>query len=118
MSVQNINEYLKEVCGITASNQFPKTRSNRLVIKKSLIGCETTEVSLPIYDSITFYFSKLVFHNFFSHKQKSKSELTILLPGKNEKAKLQEVHKYIICSTSNHTPPVIIKCKWFQINIL
>jgi hypothetical protein len=46
------------------------------VIKKRLIGRETTEVSLPIPESITF----------FSHKQKFVSELTILLPGKNEKA--------------------------------
>lgn len=78
MSIQNINEYLKEGCGIIASKQPPKTGFNRLVIKKSVIGSETTEVSLPHHESIIF----------FSHKQKSKSELTILLPDKNGKSKM------------------------------
>jgi len=78
MSIQNINEYLKEGSGIIAFKQLPITGFNRLVIKKSLIGRETTEVSLPIHESFTF----------FSHKQKSKSELTILLPGKNGKSKM------------------------------
>jgi hypothetical protein len=77
MSIQNINEYLKEGCGIIASKQLPETGFNPLVIKKSLIDRETKEVSLPIHEFITF----------FSHKQKSKSELKILLPGKSEKVK-------------------------------
>jgi hypothetical protein len=38
MSIQNINEYLKEGYGIIASKQPPKTGFNRLVIKKSVIG--------------------------------------------------------------------------------
>jgi hypothetical protein len=36
MSIQNINEYLKEGCGIIASKQLPITGFNRLVIKKSV----------------------------------------------------------------------------------
>jgi hypothetical protein len=53
---------LKEGCGIIASKQPPKSGFIRLVIKKVLLS----------------------FVTFFSHKQKSKSELTILLPGINE----------------------------------
>jgi hypothetical protein len=59
MSIQNINEYLKEGCGIIASKQLPKTGFNRLVIKKSVIGSETTEVSLPLHESITFLFLRI-----------------------------------------------------------
>jgi len=62
MSIQNKKEYLKEGCGIITSKQPPKSGFIRLVIKKSVI--------------ILCYF--------FSHKQKSKYELTILLPGINE----------------------------------
>jgi len=65
MSLQNIIEYLKEGCGIIASKQLPKSGFIRLVIKKSVIGSES---------SITF----------FSLKQKS--ELIILLLEKMEKA--------------------------------
>jgi hypothetical protein len=78
MYIQSINEYLKEGCGIITSKQPQKTGFKKLVIKKSVIGSETTEVSLPHHESITF----------FSHKQKSNSELTILLPGKNGKSKM------------------------------
>jgi len=46
MSFQIIIEYLKEGCGIIASKQPPKSGFIRLVIKKSLIGRET---------SITFF---------------------------------------------------------------
>jgi integrase len=61
MSIQNINEYLKEGCGIIASKQLPKTGFNRLVIKKSVIGSETTEVSLPLHESITFHTARKTF---------------------------------------------------------
>jgi hypothetical protein len=61
MSIQNINEYLKEGCGIIASKQPPKTGFNRLVIKKSVIGSETTEVSLPLHESITFHTARKTF---------------------------------------------------------
>jgi hypothetical protein len=61
MSIQNINEYLKEGCGIIASIQPPKTGFNRLVIKKSVIGSETTEVSLPLHESITFHTARKTF---------------------------------------------------------
>jgi len=37
MSIQNINEYLKEGCGIIASKQLPETGFNPLVIKNSVI---------------------------------------------------------------------------------
>lgn len=40
MSIQNINENMKEGCGIFASKQSPKTGFNRLVIQKSVIGSE------------------------------------------------------------------------------
>lgn len=55
MSIQNINEYLKESCGIIGSKQKPKTGFNRLMIKKSVIGRETTEESLPLHESINFH---------------------------------------------------------------
>jgi integrase len=61
MSIQNINEYLKEACGIIASKQLPKTGFNRLVIKKSVIGSETTEESLPLHESITFHTARKTF---------------------------------------------------------
>ena len=61
MSIQNINEYLKEGCGIIASKQLPKTGFNRLVIKKSVIGSETTEVSLPLHETITFHTARKTF---------------------------------------------------------
>lgn len=61
MSIQNINEYLKEGCKIIASKQPPKTGFNRLVIKKSVIGSETTEESIPLYDSITFHTARKTF---------------------------------------------------------
>jgi len=61
MSIQNINEYLKEGCGIIASKQLPKTGFNRLVIKKSVIGSETTEVSIPLHESITFHTARKTF---------------------------------------------------------
>jgi integrase len=61
MSIQNINEYLKEGCGIIASKQLPKTGFNRLVIKKSVIGSETTEESLPLHESITFHTARKTF---------------------------------------------------------
>ena len=61
MSIQNINEYLKEGCKIIASKQNPKTGFNRLVIKKSVIGSETTEESIPLYDSITFHTARKTF---------------------------------------------------------
>jgi len=61
MSIQNINEYLKEGCGIIASKQPPKTGFNRLVIKKSVIGSESTEVSLPLHESITFHTARKTF---------------------------------------------------------
>ncbi len=88
MSLQNIIEYLKEGCGIIASKQLPKTGFNRRVIKKSVIGSETTEVSLPFHESIAF----------FSHKQKSKSELTILLTGKNGKSNMTTLFCLILNS--------------------
>jgi len=61
MSIQNINEYLKEGCGIIASKQLPKTGFNRLVIKKSVIGSETTEVALPLHELITFHTARKTF---------------------------------------------------------
>ena len=61
MSIQNINEYLKEGCGIIAFKQFPKTGFNLLVIKKSVIGGETTEVSVPLHESITFHTARKTF---------------------------------------------------------
>jgi len=51
---------MKGGCGIIASKQLPETGFNRLVKKKSLIGRETTEVSLPIPESITFFFSQAI----------------------------------------------------------
>jgi len=35
MPIQNINEYLREVCVIIASKQLPETGFIRLVIKKT-----------------------------------------------------------------------------------
>ena len=61
MSIQNINEYLKEGCKIIASKQISKTGFNRLVIKKSVIGSETTEESIPLCDSITFHTARKTF---------------------------------------------------------
>jgi hypothetical protein len=61
MSIQNINEYLKKGCRIIASKQPPETGFNRLVIKKSVIGSETTEVSLPHHESITFHTARKTF---------------------------------------------------------
>ena len=61
MSIQNINKYLKVGCGIIASKQLPKTGFNRLVIKKNVIGSETTEVSLPLHESITFHTARKTF---------------------------------------------------------
>ena len=71
MTIQNINDKMKEGCGIIASKQPPKSGFIRLVIKKSVKGINVS--------------------GFYNH---------------------------IIYSTSNYDPPIIIKCKWFQIIIL
>jgi hypothetical protein len=60
MSIQNIIEYLKEGCGIIASKQLPITGFNWLVIKKSVIDIKTTEVSLPLHESITFFLTSKI----------------------------------------------------------
>ncbi|MHC1705694.1 MAG: tyrosine-type recombinase/integrase [Tenuifilaceae bacterium] len=61
MSIQNINEYLKEGCKNIASKQTSKTGFNRLVIKKSVIGIETKEEYFLLYDSITFHTARKTF---------------------------------------------------------
>ena len=61
MSIQNINENMKEGYGIIASKQLPETWFNPLVIKKSVIGSETTEVSVPLHESITFHTARKTF---------------------------------------------------------
>jgi len=66
-------------CGIIASKQLPKAGFNRLAIKKSMIGSES---------SITF----------FSHKQRSKSELAILFPRKNGKSNMTALFCLILNS--------------------
>lgn len=61
MSIQNINEYIKECCKAIALNQLPNTGFNRRVIKKTVVGSETTEESLPLYETITFHTARKTF---------------------------------------------------------
>ncbi|MGA2406092.1 MAG: site-specific integrase [Bacteroidales bacterium] len=61
MSIQNINEYIKECCKTIALKQLPNTGFNRRVIKKTVIGSETTEESLPLYEAITYHTARKTF---------------------------------------------------------
>jgi len=60
MSVQNINENMKEGCRIITSKQLPETLFNRLVIKKSVIDIKASETSLPLHESVTFFLTSKI----------------------------------------------------------
>ena len=61
MSIQKINDYMKEGCKSIALKQLPNTGFNVRVIKKSVIGSETTEESLPLHEAITFHTARKTF---------------------------------------------------------
>lgn len=61
MASQNLNDYIKECCEIIAKTQSSFSGFNRLVIKKTVIGSETTEESLPLYKAITFHTARKTF---------------------------------------------------------
>jgi hypothetical protein len=61
MSIQKINDYIKECCKAIALKQLPNTGFNVRVIKKSVIGSETTEESLPLHEAITFHTARKTF---------------------------------------------------------
>ncbi|MGD9977709.1 MAG: tyrosine-type recombinase/integrase [Bacteroidales bacterium] len=61
ISIQNLNDYIKEACKLIASEQPEKTGFNRLVIKKTVIGSESTEKAIPLYDAITFHTARKTF---------------------------------------------------------
>ncbi len=61
MAIQNLNDYIKECCEIIAKTQSSSGGFNRLVIKKTVIGSETTEESLPLYKAITFHTARKTF---------------------------------------------------------
>jgi integrase len=61
MSIQKINDYIKECCKAIAQKQLPNTGFNVRVIKKTVIGSETTEESLPLHEAITFHTARKTF---------------------------------------------------------
>lgn len=61
MAIQNINEYLKECCKIIAEKQTENSGFKRLVIKKTVIGNETKEESIPLHEAITFHIARKTF---------------------------------------------------------
>jgi len=61
MTIQKINDYIKECCKTIALKQLPNTGFNVRVIKKTVIGSETTEESLPLYEAITFHTARKTF---------------------------------------------------------
>ena len=61
MSIQKINDYIKECCKAIALKQLPNTGFNVRVIKKTVIGSETTEESLPLHEAITFHTARKTF---------------------------------------------------------
>ncbi|BDX37050.1 integrase [Tenuifilaceae bacterium CYCD] len=61
ISIQNLNAYIKEACKLIASGQPEKTGFNRLVIKKTVIGSESTEEAIPLYDAIKFHTARKTF---------------------------------------------------------
>lgn len=61
ISIQNLNDYIKEACKHIASEQPKKAGFNRLVIKKTVIGSESTEKAIPLYDAITFHTARKTF---------------------------------------------------------
>ena len=50
MSIQKLNDYIKECCGIIASKQLPLKGFNRKVLKKKVIGSDIIEEALLQYD--------------------------------------------------------------------
>jgi integrase len=61
MSIQKINDYIKECCKAIAQKQLPNIGFNVRVIKKTVIGSETTEESLPLHEAITFHTARKTF---------------------------------------------------------
>jgi integrase len=61
ISNQKLNDYIKECCNTIAQNQPPLSGFNRLVIKKTVIGSEVIEESMPLHKAATFHTARKTF---------------------------------------------------------